>query len=306
VPPRRTILVLVGPTASGKSAVALPLASILNAEIVSADSRQVYRHLDIGTAKPSPDDRGRIPHHFVDMLSPDQDFNAGEFGLRGRVVCEEILRRGRLPLVVGGAGLYVQALGADPVYRASLERRLLDEGVSGLLADLETVDPETARTIDRTKPRRIIRALEVQHITGRPMSTIHQETSSESPFIPALFGLDWPRPILYQRINARCDEMLLRGLLAEVDALREKGFDDRLNALNTVGYKEAFAHRRGEIDHEEFVRLLKQNSRRYAKRQLTWFRRDGRIRWIPMSEDRDSESVAAEIAELFGGRLKEE
>lgn len=288
----------------------MSLGAILNVEIVSADSRQVYRNMDIGTAKPPLDDRNRIPHHFIDMLSPDQDFSAGEFGLRSRQVCEEIFQRGSLPLVVGGSGLYVQALvdgfsatpGADPEYRACLEGRLTEEGIAALLADLERVDPETARTIDRTKPRRIIRALEIHHLTGRPMSAIHRETRTESPFIPAMFGLDWPRPILYQRINARCDEMLQQGLLGEVDTLKENGFDDSLNALNTVGYKEAFAYRRGKIDHSEFVRLLKQNSRRYAKRQLTWFRRDERIRWIPMSAERNPESVSTEIARLFRGR----
>jgi tRNA dimethylallyltransferase len=310
VPPRRTILVLVGPTASGKTSVALALGSVLNVEIVSADSRQVYRDLDIGTAKPSPDERKRIPHHFVDMLSPDQDFSAGEFGLRARLVCSEILGRNRLPLIVGGSGLYVQALvdgfsatpGADPEYRAWLESRVVKEGIPVLLADLERVDPETARTIDRTKPRRIIRALEIHHLTGTAMSAIHRDTRTESPFVPAMFGLDWPRPTLYQRINSRCEEMLRQGLLREVDELKQRGFDDSLNALNTVGYKEAFRYSRGEIEYGELVRLLKQNSRRYAKRQLTWFRRDNRIRWIPMSAERTPESVAAEIAELFKGR----
>jgi tRNA dimethylallyltransferase len=302
-----TILVLVGPTASGKSEVAMSLAADLEGEIVSADSRQVYKLLDIGTAKPSAGDRRRIRHHFVDELLPDQGFNAGEFGLRGRERIDQILRRHRLPIVVGGSGLYVQSLidgffegpGADQEYRAFLERRLGTEGVAALIGTLKEIDPEAASRIDPTKPRRIIRALEVFHLTGKRLSELHREKRVAIHFQTAMYGLDWPRPLLYQRINARCDAMLQKGLLKEVEDLEQKGYTDDLNALNTVGYAEAFAYRRGEISYDELVRLFKQNTRRYAKRQLTWFRRDRRISWIGVKGPSGLKDAAKEIRERF-------
>ena len=303
----RTVLVLVGPTASGKTAVGAALAESLRGEIISADSRQVYRYLDIGTAKPTRELRARVPHHFVDEILPDRVFSAGEFGARGREVVEQIFSRGRMPIVVGGSGLYIQSLvdgffegpGADRELRASLERRLADEGVGGLLRELERVDPAYAAVVDRTKTRRIIRGLEVFALTGEPISRRQKEARMEIAFTVQMFGLEWDRAVLYRRINARCDDMLRAGLLDEVERLEARGYGAGLNALNTVGYAEAFAYRSGRISYDEMVRLLKQNSRRYAKRQMTWFRRDPRIRWIRMDERRTPEDAAAEIGEIF-------
>jgi len=229
---------------------------MLKGEIISADSRQVFRYLDIGTAKPTLEERRGIPHHFIDLLPPDADFCAGTFGVEGRRVIGEISSRGRLPIVVGGSGLYVQSLidgffegpGADREYREFLEDKLTRGGIEPLLEDLRNRDPEAASRIDPTKPRRILRALEVFHLTGRPIS----ELQKEKPLIlfqSALFGLDVPRAVLYRQIEARCDSMLERGLLREVEALKRKGYTDSLNALNTVGYREAFAYRRGEISY---------------------------------------------------------
>jgi len=302
-----SVLVLVGPTASGKTTVSLELARLLDGEIVSADSRQVYRYLDIGTAKPTREERARIPHHFVDDRTPDQPFNAGEFGLLGRKVIRRLAGKGRLPIVVGGSGLYVRSLidgffdgpGADETYRRALERRLEREGTPGLLAELKAVDPDSAARIDPTKPRRIIRALEVFHLTGKPLSRLHRESSPDIGFQPVQFGLEWDRRMLYGRVEQRCDGMLARGLLEEVDDLERRGYTDTLNSLNTVGYAEAFAYRRGEISSEEMVRLFKQNSRRYAKRQLTWFRQDKRIRWVRVASEERLREVATEIAATF-------
>jgi tRNA dimethylallyltransferase len=300
------ILVLVGPTASGKTAVGVELAHILAGEIISADSRQVFRHLDIGTAKPTVEERRGVPHHFIDLLPPDADFCAGTFGVEGRKVIAEISGRGGLPIVVGGSGLYIQSLidgffegpGADREYRRFLEERLAREGIAPLLEELRQRDPVAASRIDPTKPRRILRALEVFHLTGRPIS----ELQKEKPLIPfqsAQFGLDVPRSDLYRNIDKRCDSMLKRGLMREVEALEKRGYTDALNALNTVGYREAFAYRRGAISYEEMVRLFKQNSRHYAKRQLTWFRRDGRIRWVVMGPERSASDAARGIASAF-------
>jgi tRNA dimethylallyltransferase len=307
MPHHRRVLVLVGPTASGKSAVGLDLAHRVNGEILSADSRQIYRFLDVGTAKPSPADRLMVPHHFVDELDPDADYNAGDFGIRGRAVIDQIFRRGRTPLVIGGSGLYVQSLidgffegpGADSEFREILQRRLKSAGVGPLVEELQRIDPETATRIDPTKPRRVMRALEVYHLTGTPLSRIQRESKLTVDFEPCMYGLRWDRKDLYARIERRCDQMVGAGLLAEVDALEGRGYSDRMNSLNTVGYAEVFAYRRGETGYEEMLRLFKQNSRRYAKRQLTWFRRDSRIQWIAMDESRSAADVAEQIGRDF-------
>jgi tRNA dimethylallyltransferase len=304
----KRVLVLVGPTASGKSEVAIHLAQLLDGEILSADSRQVYKYLDIGTAKLTPVQRRRIPHHFIDLITPDRDYSAGEFGTEGRKVIDGIFLRNRLPIIAGGSGLYVQSLidglfegpGADEAYRAELERRIAAGGIGRLIELLREVDPVAGLRADPTKPRRIIRALEVYHRTGKPLSEHQREHGVRPGFEAAMFGLTWERAALYIRIDQRCVRMLENGLLKEVDELERMGYPSTLNSLNTVGYKEAFAYRRGEIGFAELLRLFQQNSRRYAKRQLTWFRRDGRIRWIRCDETRDARAIAAEIADAFG------
>jgi tRNA dimethylallyltransferase len=268
---------------------------------------QVYRYMDIGTAKPTPQELHAIPHHFINERDPDQEFSAGEFGTLGRTRIAEILARGRVPLVVGGSGLYVQALidgffegpGADPEYREALERRLASGGIGELVAELERVDPESARRIDPTKPRRIMRALEVFHVSGIPMSELHRSSIPEIPFETVQFGLRLERSALYSRIDARCAGMVESGLVDEAAALETQGYSPSLNALNTVGYVEAFAFLRGEVDREGMLERFRQNSRRYAKRQMTWFRRDGRIRWLDV-ETRKPEDVAREILRLLG------
>ena len=295
-----SVLILVGPTASGKTEVSIRLAGELGAEIISADSRQLFKFMDIGTAKPSAAERARIKHHFVDELSPNEEMSAGEFGSRGREVIADIFRRGRIPLVVGGSGLYIRSLvdglfegpGADREFRRILEDRWKAGGKKEILEELRRVDPMSADTIDPTKSRRVIRALEVYHITGRPLSEHHKENSIPPTMLPIVFGLEWERKALYDRINRRCADMLDRGFLDEVERLEQMGYTEKLNALNTVGYKEAFAYRRGEIGYNEMLRLFQQNSRRYAKRQLTWFRADARIHWIRMNETMSPADIA--------------
>ena len=301
------VLVLVGPTASGKTLVSVHLARLLGGEIISADSRQVYRNLDIGTAKPPPTILKKIRHHCINERDPDQEFSAGEFGILGRKRIEEIFSRSKQPIVVGGSGLYVQSLidglfegpAANQEVRRRLEERVVKEGTEALLKELRRVDPESAARADATKPRRIIRALEVYELTGKPLSKHHVEAAVSVSFGSSIYGLSWDREALYRRIEGRCDAMLKEGLLREVEALEGRGYAPSLNALNTVGYAEAFAYRRGELSFEEMVRLFKQNSRRYAKRQLTWFRRDKRIEWIAMDSERKPKDIALEIARKF-------
>lgn len=287
--------------------MALNLASLLDGEIISADSRQVYRHLDIGTAKPTPSQRARVRHYFIDELELEQNFSAGEFGKRGRLIISDIINRKRTPIVVGGSGLYLRSLidglfegpGADKEFRAILEQQVSAGEVNALIEELRRIDPKSAARADPSKPRRIIRALEVYHATGKSLSSHQQEHKVLIEFTPVMFGLDWHRSMLYKRIDQRCDDMITRGLLQEVEDLERRGYDESSNALNTVGYAEALAYRRGKIAFEEMVRLFKQNSRRYAKRQLTWFRRDTRIRWIRVDQDRRVPEIAQEIARLF-------
>ncbi len=299
----RTVIVLVGPSASGKTAVSLPLAELLGAEIISADSRQIYRFMDIGTAKPTAAERARVTHHFIDILNPDQEYSAGEFGIRGREEIERIFSRGHVPLVVGGSGLYVRSLTdglfdgppADFEVRTTIEEQFARGGVEELLGELRRVDPVFAARVDRTKPRRMIRALEVYHVTGVPISRLHEEQRIEIPFKSRVLGLAWPKPELHRRIGRRCEQMFEGGLLEEVEGLVRKGYGPELNALNTVGYAEVFEFRKGVITQDEMVEQISRNTRRYAKRQMTWFRRDERIEWLNMSEVRGPDDVAGEI-----------
>ncbi|MBX2989727.1 MAG: tRNA (adenosine(37)-N6)-dimethylallyltransferase MiaA [Bacteroidetes bacterium] len=308
---KRKVPVLVGPTASGKTDVAMELAKRTDGEILSADSRQIYKHLTIGTAKPSALRLSSVKHHFVDILTPDQEFSAGEFGEKGRIIIDEIFSRNKMPVVVGGSGLYIQSLidgffegpGADKDFRKILDQRVASGELRVLIEELRRVDPVSAERIDPTKPRRIVRALEVFHITGKALSQLHQEFRIEIRFTPLLFGLEWERTKLYDRINRRCEAMLDEGLLKEIDLLERCGYSSSFNALNTVGYAEAFAYRRGDISYDEMLRLFKQNSRRYAKRQLTWFRRDARIKWLKCDETTDYGQLADTIyQQLLGQR----
>jgi tRNA dimethylallyltransferase len=303
----RRVPVIVGPTASGKTAVALLLAKQLSGEIVSADSRQVFRYLDVGTAKPSLREREIVRHHCIDVVDPDAEFNAGEFGEQARGVIDGIFARGLLPIVVGGSGLYVQSLvdgffegpGADPDFRDALEERLGRGELPALIEELRRVDPVSASRIDPTKPRRIVRALEVYHATGTPISSLQTVHRIEVNFAPLFYGLLWEREALYARINRRCEQIVSDGLLRETAELERRGYGRNLNALNTVGYKEAFACMHGEISPAEMLIQFKKNSRRYAKRQMTWFRRDGRIRWIPVNDSVTPDAAAESIAREF-------
>jgi tRNA dimethylallyltransferase len=303
------LLAIVGPTASGKSLIALHAAGVMGGEIVSADSRQIYKYLDIGTAKPSLEDRRRIPHYFVDIFNPDKEYSAGEFGRDARVQIQQIGSRGKTPILVGGSGLYVKAVvdgffegpGKDPETRLRLENRLKEEGPESLVRTLRAVDPSTAAAMDITKPRRIIRALEVFYITGKPLSQFHREQSTTPPFEVVQVGFSWPRELLYKRINDRVNFMFSAGLIEELERLRAMGYSLAMNALNTVGYREVFDYLSGKTDMEETIELVKRNSRRFAKRQMTWFRSDRRIRWIRTDETRTIDELVDQVREQFIG-----
>jgi tRNA dimethylallyltransferase len=290
------VLTLTGPTAVGKTKLSLSLAEALNAEIISADSRQVYEELTIGTAKPSTEALRRVPHHFISERSIEEPpGSAGRFAEEANERIRDIRSRGRQALVVGGSTLYVHALQeglADTPdvpqdVRDHLEERLENEGEKALYAELESVDPEQAQRCDPTKTHRVIRALEVYHHTGRPL-TYYYENQPEPPFSYRTVVLRRDRQRLYDRINRRVDQMLEAGLLDEVREVMK--LDVRLDEapLSTIGYREPIQYLRGEIDREEMVRLVKRNTRRYAKRQLTWFRRYDDYVWL------DAETASVE------------
>ncbi len=299
------ILVIVGPTASGKTSLALSIAERVPSEIVSADSRQVYRMLDIGTAKPLSEELTKVPHHFINLLLPSEHFTAGDFAVQGKAIIAGIVKKKKLPIVVGGTGLYVQALvngifsgpGMIKEIRDELEVRAEKEGAEALWHELNQVDPNSAAKAPPSKIRRVIRALEIFYATGKPISQHHAEQKHASEFEATFVGLHWQRSILYERINTRVDRMLNEGFLDEVKRLLAAGYDERFKALQTVGYKEAFAYLRGELSYGRMVELMKQNTRRYAKRQMTWFRREKSIHWFEIEQNEEIPQIAARIIE---------
>lgn len=286
--PSGPFLTIAGPTAVGKTDLSLDVAEALNAEIISADSRQVYKELTIGTAKPSPEAQERVPHHFIGERSLQEPFSAGTYADEANDRIRSILDRGRVPLIVGGATLYLHALqygladipDVDDDIREWLENRLDEEGPDALYAELQEVDPKQAEKADPTKTQRVIRALEVYHGTGKPLTYYH-ENQPEPPFSFTTIVLNRDRDKLYDRINERVDRMLDQGLLDEVREVMDiEGVKLDEPPLSTIGYREPIQHLRGEIEYDEMVRLVKRNTRRYAKRQLTWFRRYDEYTWM--------------------------
>lgn len=289
----RPLLVVVGPTAVGKTEFCVLLGQAMDAEIVSADSMQVYRGMDIGTAKPTEAERGGVPHHCLDIVDPRDAFNVADYRRCALQAINGIHSRGRLPILSGGTGLYVRAVvdeflfpdrGADWELRRRLEEEAERYGRAALHARLAAVDPETAARLHPNDLRRVVRALEVYERTGRPLSDHLREAKSREPrFDLLMFGLTRPREELYARINARVDEQIRRGLVEEVEALMEQGLDEGDIAAQGLGYKEILAFLKGRTSLEEAVRVLKRDTRHYARRQLIWFKADPRIRWLDLS-----------------------
>lgn len=288
------ILAVTGPTAVGKSAVALEAAAAFDGEIVSADSRQVYRGMDVGTAKPTPEEQMRVRHHFVDERDPDEPFTAGTFARQAEDRTEEIQSRGKRPIIVGGSLLYLDALvrgiadlppvPAD-VRDAITETASTADGREALFAELLAADPDAAATLDPTKSHRLIRLVGVLRVAGPPSEL--WRAAPPPRFAYRVVVLDRPRPELYARIDARVDAMLAGGLVDETRRLIEAGHAPDRGALHTIGYAEAAAHLRGEIDADEMRRLIQRNTRRFAKRQLTWLRnRYADAEWLPADEAR--------------------
>ena len=283
------LLCILGPTAVGKTEVAIQLAQHLDAEIISVDSRQIYRQMNIGTAKPTPEEQQAARHHLIDCADITQPFSVADYQSLADTAITDIQNRGKQVLLVGGAGLYFRAIvdglfegpAADPSFRKRLEQEAAQHGVDALHDRLRTCDPESADRIHPNNVIRVIRALEVYELTGTPMSEHQQQWHPENqrhPFIA--FGLTMPRELLYRRIQQRIDIMLANGLIAEVGALLAAGYSRNIYALRSFGYKELIAYLDGKCTYLEAIEQLKQNTRRFSKRQLTWFRKDTRIEWL--------------------------
>lgn len=314
------LIAIVGPTASGKTDSAFELALLSNqhfrktTEIISADSRQVYKHISIATSQPPLEYQKRVKHHFIDCLELEEDFNAGKFGKTGRQLINSLFIEAKFPIVVGGSGLYLRSLlyGLFEFYegdkefekrrkniRQQLNERIGNDGEQKLLEELRTIDPQAASSMTPQNKRRIIRALEVYYLTAMPISKHHSKKINIS-FEPVVFGLLWERKHLYEKINRRVDYMIANGLIEEVENLKKKGLHYKiLNSLNTVGIKEVFDYLDGVLSYERMIESIKQNTRRFAKRQMTWFRGDKNIKWIEVKESFKPGKVASEILERY-------
>ncbi len=304
---KKIVLVLVGPTGVGKTYLATLIAQKLPVEIVSADSRQIYRYLDIGTAKPGDEILGKVLHHLVGFLDPDQSYSAGQFREDALKAIQEISSRKKIPLIAGGSGLYIKALFdgffrddvRDEKIRESLLHRLEAEGSQVLYQDLLKVDEDSAKKIHPNNSHRIVRALEVYLASGMPLSDLQKKKMPKPPFLPLKFGIEMDRKKLYRQINNRVDGMFNHGFLAEVAHVLDMGYEKSLNSLNSVGYKEVMEYLEGRLDFDVCVDLVKQNTRRYAKRQLTWFRADKEIRWLIIEKDQDFQAAAETISQAY-------
>lgn len=304
---RNRILLILGPTAVGKTGLSLALAEKFdNFEIVSADSRQVYKYMDIGTAKPTSEVLASVPHHFINVKYPDEYYSAGKFGREARQTIERLLNENKFPIVVGGSGLYIRALVDgffekqvfDQQVKAQLKNKIKTHGLEALYERLKQVDPISAEKLHPNDQHRIVRALEVYELTGVPLSKFQDQESIKADFEPIFIGLTRERKQLYQIIEDRVDAMLDQGLVDEVKKLNEMGYHSKLNSMQTVGYREVFEYLDQKIEFDEMVQLIKQRSRNYAKRQMTWFRKDERIKWFDMDQYPDLGKLCDKIVAI--------
>lgn len=289
------IIVVAGPTASGKTGLAIDIAKKYDGEIVNADSMQIYKYMDIGTAKPTMTERSEIVHHLVDFVDPKEEFSVADYTHLAHKKIDDIIKRGKMAVVCGGTGLYISSLIDDVTFgevktdyalRDELEKTAKEQGVEVLMQMLKEFDEESAKTIHPNNLRRVIRAIEFYKLTGMPISQ-HKEMTKrcESRYTPLIMIIDHDREKLYERINLRVDMMIEEGLIDEVENLLDMGYTKDMNSMKGIGYKEIIEYLEGECTLSEAIEAVKQGSRRYAKRQLTWFRRDERVNYIDAQSD---------------------
>ena len=310
---KKPLIVLTGPTAVGKTSLSISLAKAVNGEIISADSMQVYKGMDIGSAKIRKEEMQGVTHYLVDILEPEEEFHIVKFQELAKAALEEIYAKGKIPILVGGTGFYIQAVTRDidftqaeqeTSYREELEQFAKEKGAEYLHEKLREVDSKSAENIHANNVKRVIRALEFYHQNGTPISEHNEEQKKQvSPYNLAYFVLNAPREILYERIDRRVDQMMEEGLLEEVKSLRERGCHRGMVSMQGLGYKEILAYLEGEYPLEEAVRILKRDTRHFAKRQLTWFRREQDVIWVDKEQFHWNE---AEILEYMMSVLKEQ
>ena len=307
---KQKLIVLTGPTAVGKSKLSIELAKKIGGEIISADSMQVYKYMNIGTDKISEEKMENVPHHLIDFLDPKEDFNVFTFQKLVKETIADIASRGKVPILVGGTGFYIQAVlydidftetDEDNTIRLELEERVRNEGTSSIYEELKKVDPESALLIHENNSKRVIRALEYYKKTGRPISEHNKEQSEKtSPYDFYYFVLTDDREVLYSRIDKRVDAMIEEGLVDEVKSLEKMDIPKTATSMQSLGYREIFGYLDGEYDLDRAIYLIKRNTRHFAKRQLTWFRREKDVRWIDKSEyGRDDNRILNEIIRIY-------
>jgi tRNA dimethylallyltransferase len=305
---RRPLVVLLGPTAVGKSRLGVEVARHIGTEVLTADSRQVYRGMDIGTDKPTADERQGIPHRLIDLADPDEVFNTGWYRRAALAEIDRLYAESRLPFVVGGTGLYIRTLvrglcpapPADPRVRAELMHVSKEQGRDRLHAELAKVDPGTAARLHPNDEAKVMRALEVYRLSGQPMSDLQRHHGfQDAPFSALLIGLLRPKEELYRRIEERIDWQLTHGMVQETRALLDRGYRREFGAMTGLGYRHVAAHVSGDCDYAEMVRLFKRDTRRFAKRQMTWFRKEPGIRWMLMEHDEPLEHTVRQIVSLI-------
>lgn len=306
------LVVIVGPTAAGKTRLGVEMAKHFNGEVISGDSMQIYRGMDIGTAKVTEEEMEGVPHHLIDIKNPEESFSVAEFKSLVREKIAEITSRGKLPIVVGGTGLYVQSVlydyqfseaPADEEFRARLEKKAAEEGNEAVHRELAELDPEAAEQLHPNNVRRVIRALEIVKSTGMPLAENQKSTQPELLYNASIIGLTMDRELLYERINRRVDIMVEEGLVAEVKKFYDEGLRD-CQSIQAIGYKEFYSYFDGNATLEDSVDMLKQNTRRYAKRQLTWFRNKMDVEWYDMSDTGAFPKIIHEIFKYVEGKLE--
>ncbi|WP_108669351.1 tRNA (adenosine(37)-N6)-dimethylallyltransferase MiaA [Peribacillus acanthi] len=308
---KQKLIVIIGPTAVGKTKLSVELAQRFNGEVISGDSMQIYRGLDIGTAKITTEEMDGVPHHLIDIKDPKESFNAAEFQELASNVIRTIAQRGNIPIIAGGTGLYIQSLlyqyefseaVSDQEFRQEWEQLAQNMGEEYVHNRLSEIDPESASRIHPNNTRRVIRALEIFHLTGVTMTDTLKAQTMQSRYDFILIGLDMNRDLLYERINKRVDLMIEQGLINEVMELYNQGIRD-VQSIQAIGYKEIYEYLDGKCTLDVAVEKLKQNSRRYAKRQLTWFRNKMNVNWFDMSNVQDFEKKVSEISYFIEGKL---
>lgn len=305
---KKTVIAIVGPTAVGKTKLSLEIAKHLNGEIISGDSMQIYKGMDIGTAKVTTEEMQGIPHYMINIKNPEESFSVAQFQQYVQKYIHKIHEHNKIPIIVGGSGLYIQATlfdynfsdqKRDKHLTKQLEQKVAEEGIEPLYNRLKRLDPDQAKKIHPNNHRRVIRAIEIYELTGKTMTQRQQEQSNESPYNNIFIGLEMERKLLYTRINERVDQMIEQGLEKEVKSLYDQGFQNA-QSMKAIGYKEFIPYFEGEQTFEETVRILKRNSRRYAKRQYTWFKNKMDINWYMIKPETIQKSFQTILTDLAG------